>query len=93
VKVRISTVVDIPEAALLKGAEYRFPSAIQILFDDITNYVTCSHLVAAAKWCCKAKAGSPKEDKSSTEYRIYRHHSVWGKKCGALNWEYEEVKT
>jgi len=89
-KVKIETVIDIPDKVLLKESE--FASAVQLIFDDITNYITCSHLQDAIIWCSKAKTGSPEENKNSTEYSIYKHHEWWGKTCGELDWKYKEIK-
>jgi len=84
VKLKISTVIDIPENYLIPSE--RFGSAVQIVFDDITNYVTVGHLSDAVKWCAEAK-----DYKQSTAYRIFKHHQVWGKLCAALEWDYEEI--
>jgi hypothetical protein len=89
-KLKISTVIDVPDEVLIPG-EYRLASAIQLVFDEVTNYVTCRHLSDTVKWCAKAKAGSDKENKKSTEYQIYKHHQWWGETCSKLNWDYEEV--
>lgn len=84
-KLRISTVIDIPEDHLIPSE--RFGSAVQIAFDDVTNYVTVQHLQDAVKWCAIAK-----EDTKSTQYRIFKHHQTWGRLCSQLDWDYEEIK-
>jgi hypothetical protein len=88
-KVRISTVIDVPDEILIKDSE--LPSAIQIIFDLFTNYAVCQHYADALKWGAKAKIGSPKEDKNSTEYNLYLYHHEAAKQLQLLNWEYEKA--
>lgn len=84
-KLKISTVIDIPESVLLEG-EYRFGSAVQLVFDDITNYVTVCHLRDATQWLSKSKG-----DESSTQYKIFKHHEYWGRLLRDTEWNYKEV--
>ncbi len=96
-KLKISTIIDIPEEYVFKEEEYRLSSAVQIVFDDITNYVTCKHLQDTTKWCCIAKVDTDdekefNEKKNDVNYRIYRHHKTWSEICEGLKWEYEEIK-
>jgi hypothetical protein len=85
-KLKISTVIEIPDTLLLQD-DYRFDSAVQLVFDAVTNYATVAHLRDATKWLAKSK-----EDKTSTEYLIFKHHQYWGRVLGDTRWEYEEVK-
>ena len=84
-KLKISAVIDIPDEVLLEG-EYRLGSAIQLVFDDVTNYATVAHLRDAVQWCARAK-----DDESSSAHGIFKHHQYWGKLLGELDWNYEEV--
>lgn len=95
-KIKITTIVDVPDMSLLEG-EHRIPSATQIIFDAITNYVTAKHCVDAMKWCSKAKVKEDTEEEfnksaNKTEYRLYQHHNYWADACEKLEWSYEEIK-
>lgn len=84
-KIKISTVIDIPDDVLLP--EHEFPSAVEYIADMITQYVENKHRVDAMTWLVKAK-----RDATSTEYSIFKFHDGCANACGKLKWEYEEVK-
>lgn len=96
-KIKISTIIEIPDNELLNG-DFRWGSAVQVVFDAITNYVSCCHFRDATKWCAKAKVkddNDPLPDKDSETYSshlIYKYHNFWGNTCDKLEWKYEEVK-
>ena len=75
-KIRISTVIEVPDDQLIKGREY--DSAVQIIFDGITNYVTRRHLLDALEFHEMGRLGNI--------------HSNWGKICGKLEWKYDRVE-
>jgi len=80
-KLKISTVVEIDDKYLVP--EHKYESAVQFVFDDITNYVTCRHYQDVLQWL---------EDKSKSGKRIADHHRSAAELCSKLKWEYEEVK-
>ena len=96
-KIKISTIIEIPDNELLKG-NFRWNSAVQVVFDAITNYVGCCHFRDATKWCAKAKVkddDDPLPDKDSETYSshlTYKYHNFWGNTCDKLEWKYEELK-
>jgi hypothetical protein len=53
VKIKISTEIEIPDEYLEPSAKYA--SAVQILFDDVTNYVTvgCRTSARCSKMVCR----------------------------------------
>lgn len=46
----------------------------QNIFDNLTNYVICKHFEDASDWLSKSK-----DNKDTTEYKIYQHHNYWAK--------------
>ena len=75
-KIRISTVIEVPDDQLIKGKEY--DSAVQVIFDGVTHYVTCRHLLDALEY--------------SDFPEIKSLHKNWGKICSKLDWKYDKVE-
>ncbi|MCK5021537.1 MAG: hypothetical protein KAS32_31290 [Candidatus Peribacteraceae bacterium] len=84
-KIEIKTIIEIPDNCLIEGQE--FAAAVQIIFDELTNYAVCRHLEDARKWEVESQ-----DDVSGTNRMISQHHVTWGKLLDALNWDYKEVK-
>ena len=75
-KIRISTVIEIPDEELIKGRE--LDCARQIIFDGITNYVTRRHgSDVVMLW----------EHKN-----LVNIHKNWFDICKKLDWKYEKVE-
>lgn len=47
----------------------------QLIFDTVTNYMSCQHQMDAIKWLAQTK-GKPI---SSHEHRIFKYHETWAK--------------
>ena len=86
-KVKISTVVDIPDDQLEPSARYQ--SAIQFIFDVIVNYVTFRHQMDALDAMNRAESLG---FEPVVKNKIVKHHEFMGDMCKNLKWTYEEVK-
>ena len=82
-KIKISTIIDVPESALVKDAE--FPSAIEFIFDMLTQYAEVKHLQEAMDYLVKAH-----RDATSPEYSIFKYHNSCADICRNLDWKYEQ---
>lgn len=84
-KVRLTIDLDLPEA------EYSEVTLelMQNVFDAYTNYVTCSHLQDALRWCVRGKVGSDSEDPAAK--RIYEYHNLWADISANAKWDLEEL--
>lgn len=83
-KIKISTVVDVPDDCLCNDDKYS--SAVECIFDGITHYVVMKHIEDSTKWYAKAK-----DNELSTEFRLYKYHNDWYELCTKLNWNFEKV--
>ena len=81
-KVTITMIIDVPNIDNYSDAELR-----QNVFDDVINYAEITHLQDAVKWMASSKG-----DKSSMQYLISKHHSLWADIIKDCVWSLEREK-
>lgn len=86
-KIRISTVIEIPTDISEQGYEYA--SAVQNIADSITHYVVIKHHEDAMRWL--AKSSKSNSATSESERVLFEHHSCWAQRTEGLRWEYDIV--
>lgn len=84
-KIKISTIVDVPDTYLDKNNKY--VSAVECVSDYIISYLKIRHIEDSSKWFVASK------DKESPEFRLYKIHHDWYEICNNLKWAVQEAKT
>ncbi len=84
-KIKIETIVEIPDDQLFPDIPHdQLPKgalegqAKQIIFDSITNFATCAHLVKTLEYTNKHKV-------------LAQFHNNWADVCGSLKWKMKRV--
>ena len=78
-KVTITMTIDVPDSENYSDGELS-----QLLFDEVVNYATVTHLSDAVDWLTQSLG---KQD--SSEAIISEHHRTWGNIMKDCEWSFE----
>ncbi len=81
-KVTIIMTIDVPDSEKYSDGELS-----QLLFDEVVNYATVTHLSDAVDWLSQSLS-----KQNTSEAIISEHHRIWGKIMKACEWTFNREK-